>query len=68
MTCPNCGNPYLEKIEFTSGITIWRETDEICLHTTDGADILYLHLDGGDGKNNNMSRKEKQKVDRKSGS
>lgn len=48
--CPNCGSPYMEKIAFTHGISIWRETDEICLfEREDGTQLLFLHLNGGDG-------------------
>lgn len=47
--CPNCGQKFMEKIMFQTGITIWRETDEICLHNTDGKPMIYLHKDGGDG-------------------
>lgn len=65
--CPNCGQKFMEKIKFTPGITIWRETDEICLYETDdGEKLMFLHLDGGDGHKDNMSKEERQKIDRKS--
>lgn len=46
--CPNCGNPFFEKVAFRSEITVITPSNEICLfETEDGEKLMFFHIDGG---------------------